>query len=168
MAGVSGDEKREAHARVVARLREQAGEVRRLVTGLDDSALSTRTDLEKWSVKELLCHLLRVQQVFEGRLDRLLSEHDPAIANYEPEEDPEFGRLVARPAERSLAEYLEGRQRLIERLAILEPRQWHRPGHHPDYPSYDVHFAMEYMAHHEAHHIYQIFQRRAPFAPAPH
>jgi len=29
-------------------------------------------------------------------------------------------------------------------------------------------FCIEYMAHHEAHHIYQIYQRRSPFGPLPH
>ena len=28
-------------------------------------------------------------------------------------------------------------------------------------PVYDVHFCMEYMGHHEAHHIFQMFERRA-------
>ncbi len=30
-----------------------------------------------------------------------------------------------------------------------------------------VHFAMEYLAHHEAHHIYQMYQRRSPLASLP-
>lgn len=165
---MAGERTAEAHARVLARLEDQAGDVRRLVAGLDEAALSTRTEAEKWSVKELLCHLLRVQQVFERRLERLLTEPDPAIANYSPEGDPEFPALVARPSAPLLSEFLETRRRLLARLASLEPAQWHRPGHHPDYANYDVHFAMEYMAHHEAHHLYQMFQRRAPLAPPPH
>ena len=29
-------------------------------------------------------------------------------------------------------------------------------------------FGVEYMAHHEAHHIYQMFQRRVVFGKLPH
>ena len=61
-----------------------------------------------------------------------------------------------------------GRRRIVAKLMDLSPEEWHRPGTHPDYPSYDVHFCIEYMAHHEAHHIYQMFERRAAFAPTPH
>ncbi len=112
--------------------------------------------------------MLRVQQVFEQRLDAMLAEENPSIAGYGPDGDAEFGRLAALPAEQSLEEFLEGRRRLLARLAKLEPSEWHRAGRHPDYPRYDVHFAMEYLAHHEAHHIYQMYERRAPLAPVPH
>jgi hypothetical protein len=40
----------------------------------------------------------------------------------------------------------------------------HRAGRHPEFDHYDVHFQVEYMA----HHIYQMFQRRAPFGQMPH
>jgi hypothetical protein len=31
-----------------------------------------------------------------------------------------------------------------------------------------VHFCVEYLTHHEAHHLYQMFQRRAPLGVIPH
>jgi len=160
--------KEKAHHRIADRLKQQADDVERLASDLDEAALSKRTVSEKWSLNELLCHLWRVHQVFEKRLDALLSKENPEIVSYEPERDPEFPGLIALPAERSRAEFLSGRRRLISRLETLSPADWHRKGRHPEYPHYDVHFAMEYMAHHEAHHIYQMFQRRAPLAEAPH
>lgn len=168
MAGADDGGKRKAHERVIARLRDQAQDVRRLCSGLDEEALSRRVKPEKWSLKELVCHLLRVQQVFEVRLEAMLAEENPLLAGYEPEGDAEFDGWAALPADRSLGEFLEGRGRLVSRLEKLEPGAWHRAGRHADYPSYDVHFAMEYLAHHEAHHIYQMFERRAPLAPPPH
>lgn len=164
----AGGGKRKAHERVVARLSDQADDVRRLCSGLEEEALSRRVKPEKWSLKELVCHLLRVQQVFEKRLEAMLTEQSPVMAGYEPEGDAEFDRWAALPPDRSLGEFLEARGRLVSRLEKLEPGGWHRPGRHPDYPRYDVHFAMEYLAHHEAHHIYQMFERRAPLAPVPH
>jgi hypothetical protein len=160
--------KEDAHRRVISRLREQAEEVRRLFSGLDEAKLSTRTIPEKWSLKELVCHLGRVQQVFQTRLDALLTQDSPVIASYEPEGDAEFDRMAARPAEESLSEFLAARRKLTDRLDRLSAAQWHRSGSHPECPRYDVHFAMEYLGHHEAHHIYQMFQRRAPLAEAPH
>jgi hypothetical protein len=69
---MAGERKAGACARILARLEGQAEDVRRLVAGLGEAALSTRTKPESWSVKELLCHLLRIQQVFERRLERPL------------------------------------------------------------------------------------------------
>lgn len=167
MAQTPKEDEREAHRRIIARLREQAEDVRRLCADLDEAARGKRTIPDKWSVKELVCHLARVQRVFEARLDRLLSEDSPEIVSYEPEGDAEFDRMAALPSDRSLRDFLSARERLLGRLEKLAPTEWRRAGSHPEYPRYDVHFAMEYLAHHEAHHIYQMFQRRAPLAPPP-
>ena len=164
---MQGD-KHEAHRHLVARLRQQAGDVRRLTSGLEEGSLARRLKPEQWSLKELVCHLWRVQQVFEGRIEAMLREETPAITRYEPEGDAEFAGLVAQPAAVSLASFLDSRTELSKRLEALTPSDWHRPGRHPDFPHFDVHFQVEYMVHHEAHHIYQMYQRRAPLRKLPH
>jgi hypothetical protein len=161
-------DKHEVHRKLVARLREQAGDVRRLTSGLDEESLSRRLKPQQWSLKELVCHLWRVQQVFEGRIEAMLAQDNPAIARYDPEGDAEFERLAALPAAESLAGFLDDRARLAGRLEALSPPDWHRSGSHPEFPHYDVHFQVEYMVHHEAHHIYQMYQRRAPLGKVPH
>lgn len=156
------------HRRVIERLRGQAEDVERLASGLDEEALARRVIPEKWSLKEIVCHVLRVQQIFEARLDRILAQENPQIVSYAPEGDLEFERLAAQPAAEPLAAFLSDRARLLSRLETLSPGDWHRPARHPEYPHYDVHFQMEYLAHHEAHHIYQMYQRRAPLSEVPH
>jgi hypothetical protein len=161
-------DKHEAHRKLVARLRELTEDVRRITAGLDENSLATRTIPDKWSLKELVCHLLRVQDVFEGRVEAMLAEENPPIARYDPEGDKEFDKMTARPGQETLAGYFKSRQRFADRLAKLSPEEWHRRGRHSDFPHYDVHFQVEYMLHHEAHHIYQMFQRRAPLGKMPH
>ena len=161
-------DKHEAHRRLIARLRQQADDVRRIAAGLDEASLAKRTIPEKWSLKELVCHLDRIQEVFEGRVEAMLTEENPTLASYEPDDDPDFATCVRRPTWNTLADFLARRERLAERLADLPPGQWHRPGRHPEYGGYDVHFCVEYLAHHEAHHIYQMLQRRSPLGPIPH
>jgi hypothetical protein len=158
---------RAAHARLVQRLRDQADDVRRLVAGLGEESLSKRTIPEKWSLKELVCHVLRVQRVFSERLETTLTQENPSLTSYEPEGDAVFEKLAARPAEETLAAYFAERERHLERLEDLLPAEWHRVARHPEFPHYDVHFQTDYLVHHEAHHIYQMLQRRTPFGPLP-
>jgi hypothetical protein len=54
-----------------------------------------------------------------------------------------------------LPELASDAARLTEGLQQLDPADWRRSGRHPDFPRYDVHFQVEYMAHHEAHQIPQ-------------
>ena len=164
----SHSDKHEAHRSLVARLRQQADDVRHITAGLDDAALAKRTVPGKWSLNELVCHLDRVQQIFESRIDSVLAQDNPAIASYDPEGDKEFEKMAARPGREALAVFLESRDRFAARLEKLAPAEWHRAGKHPDFPHYDVHFQVEYMAHHEAHHLYQMFQRRQPLGKMPH
>jgi hypothetical protein len=160
--------KHEAHGRLVARLRQQADDVRHITSGLDESAFAKRTVPDKWSLKELVCHLHRVQQVFEERLDAMLTQENPTIARYDPEGDQDFERMTGRSAAEALTRFLEDRERLAQRLEKLSPAEWHRPGRHPEFAHFDVHFQIEYMGHHEAHHVYQMFQRRVPLGKLPH
>jgi DinB superfamily len=161
-------DKHEAHLRLVARLRQQADDVRRLTEGVDGETLAKRAKPQEWSLKELVCHLYRLQDVFEGRIDAMLTLDNPAVASYAPDGDTEFDRLAARPGSNCVTNFLQERDRFARRLEELTPAQWHRAGRHPDFPQYDVHFQVEYMLHHEAHHVYQMLQRRVPLGKLPH
>src|SRR5712692_1810052 len=138
-----------SHDKLIERLRSQASEVRRLCAELDEETIARRVKPEKWSVKEVLAHIGRLQQVFEGRLEALLTQENPTIVAYEPEDDPEFETIASKSSGELLKWFEDTRGRIIGRLERLTAAEWHRPGRHPDYPGYDVHFCMEYMGHHE-------------------
>ena len=161
-------DKHAAHLALVERLRRQAAEVRRLTSGIPEEMLATPTVPGKWSLKELVCHFRRMEEIFGNRFSRLLFEDNPPVIPYSPDGDEEFLRLTERPTEDVLGDYLCEREALCRRLETLSAADWHRKGRHPEFPHYDVHFQAEYMAHHEAHHIYQLFQRRVPLGKLPH
>jgi len=168
MAEHQHSDKHEAHRNLVGRLREMTGDVKRITAGLDEASLAKRTVADKWSLKELLCHLERMQEVFDARIEAMLSRDNPAVAKYEPDDDPEFDKMLAKPGAETLAAFLAHRGHFTDSLEKLSPAEWHRSGQHPQFPNYDVHFQVEYMMHHEAHHIYQMFQRRLPLGKMPH
>jgi len=165
---VSHSDMHEAYRSLVKRLRVHAEDVRRITAGLDDVSMATQTVPGKWSLQELVCHLFRMQDVFEARVESMLAVEKPAVVPYSPDGDAEFEKMAARAAKDTLADFLESRERFAQRLEQLSPAEWHRKGQHPEYPHYDVHFQVEYMVHHEAHHIYQMFQRRVPLGKMPH
>jgi hypothetical protein len=160
--------KHAAHGRLVERLRSQGAEVERLTRDLNDDALSKHTVPGKWSLRELVCHLWRVQRLFEGRIEAMVARDNPIILPYSPEGDREFELLVAHQATETRAAFLADRDSFAARLDDLSPAAWHRSGQYPDLACFDVHFQVEYMAHHEAHHIYQLFERRVPLGKLPH
>jgi hypothetical protein len=152
------------HTRLAARLRDQANDIRRLVSGLDEEALARRPIPEKWSLKELVAHLWRVQEVFESRIEAMLTRTKPTLKSYDPEGDLEFAAKLANTSGDLLAGFLGDREELASLLDSLSPGDWRHRGIHPEYRHYDVQLAVEYMACHEAHHIYQMLQRREQVA----
>jgi len=162
------DAKHEAHHRLLRRLEDQSRDVERLTAGLGDDVIARRVVEGKWSLKELAGHLWRVQQVFEGRLDAMLRGGNPKLESWNPDHDPPFERMLQRSSSEVISGFRAARAAFVERLTKLGPAEWHRPGQHPDFPLYDVHFMIEYLAHHEAHHIYQMYQRRVGLGKIPH
>src|SRR5262245_40504714 len=152
---------------MIERLRTHSADVRRLTSGLDAGSFDRRPKPDKWSLKELVCHLWRVQDVFEKRIEAMLAQDGAAVEPYNPEGDAQFNVLAALPPAEVLDGFFRERERLVSRLSALAEEQWLRKGAHPEYPRYGVAFQVEYMVHHEAHHLYQIYQRRAAFGPVP-
>jgi hypothetical protein len=157
------DDQDRARRELVARLRQLASDVRRLTAGFDDLTLRHRAAAEQWSLIELVCHVRVVQQLFEGRIDAMLERDAPAFESYAPENDASFATLIASsPGREEVQRFLTDRDRFTSRLETLTPDEWRRTGRHPTFGIFDVQFLVEYMAHHEAHHVYQMFTRRVP------
>jgi hypothetical protein len=152
---------------MVERLQMHAGDVRRLTSGLDAASLDRPSAPDKWSLKKIVCHLWRVQDVFEKRIEAMLAHDAAAVEAYNPEGDAQFNLLAALPAAEVPRGFLSARDYFVSRLYAITPEQWQRTGRHPEYPGYGIAFQVEYMVHHEAHHLYQIYQRRAAFGPVP-
>jgi hypothetical protein len=153
------------HTRLAARLLDQANDIRRLTAGLDEEALARRPIPEKWSLKELVAHLWRVQEVFESRIEAMLTQTKPSLAPYDANSDPGFEAKLNSTFEELLAGFMGDRDELTSLLDSLSAGDWRHRGMHPEYRHYDVRFAVEYLACHEAHHIYQMLQRRELVAP---
>jgi hypothetical protein len=152
-----------ARRALILRLRDLGDDVRRLTAGFDDETLRRQTAPGKWSLIELACHLWVVQQMFEARIDAMLEREAPAFEPYAPENDAAFAALIASgPGSQQVDQFLTDRDRFAGRLDTLTAAEWLRQGRHPTFGIFDIAFLVEYMAHHEAHHVYQIFTRRVP------
>jgi len=168
MAHDAHSDKHQAHLSLIDRLKMNGRDIARLCAKAEETDLSKPSPEGRWSLKELVCHLWRCQQVFAGRIEAMLTSVNPEVVRYDPDNDTEFAVLTAQPATEALAGFQREREALLAKLGALSPEQWHRPGGHPEYSHYDVHFQVEYMLHHEGHHLYQMYQRRAAMGKIPH
>src|SRR4029450_8105917 len=102
---------------VIDRLCQHADDVQRITTGLDDAALERRTVADQWSLVELVCHLLRVQDLFDERITAMLERDEPSFESYAPENDHGFADFVAsRRGTEAVSAFLIERRRFADRL----------------------------------------------------
>lgn len=147
--------------RLTQALLDQADDISRITAGLDETSLAKRVEVGKWSLKELVAHLLRVQQVFEGRVVAMVTEDNPAVTPYDPDGDPAFAPLLDRQARELIVSFVTNRDLFVGQLMTFSDAEWQRAGRHPEIPGYNVETQVEHMVYHEAHHIYQMLNRRA-------
>ncbi len=155
------------HRALLLRLKQQGDDVKRLCTGLDEASWTKKIIPGKWSLKELVCHLYRIQQVIEMRIVAMVTQENPQVEAYDPEKDPNFPKLLERPGQDIHIAFQTNRALLLAQLKLMSQEDWERKGRHPEYPHYDVYTQIELMVYHEAHHIYQILERRVQLGEIP-
>jgi hypothetical protein len=110
-AGVNDkQDKSQIHQRLVERLRRHALDVVRMTRGLDERALSARSEQDSWSLKELVAHMRRVQQVFASRIETMLAQDNPALPSYSPDKDTEMRSMVDAEGQMLVEVFLRERQ----------------------------------------------------------
>jgi RimJ/RimL family protein N-acetyltransferase/uncharacterized damage-inducible protein DinB len=141
----------------------------RLVTQLDalplllgdasPEALRRRTASGKWSAHENLAHIARVNELFLGRVQRILAENAPAIPQYRAEEDADWPAWAALSTDEVRQRLTVLRSDLVGVAARLTPAELARPGTHSRFGPMPLTLWIEFFLLHEAHHLYTILKR---------
>ena len=63
----------------LGRLRQTPGELERSISGKTEAELSRRPDAHNWSVKEIVCHLRDVEELFQIRFHTVVALDEPRI-----------------------------------------------------------------------------------------
>jgi uncharacterized damage-inducible protein DinB len=115
-----------------------------------------RPSPEKWSAHEHACHLAEVHPMFFKRLDLMLSEKNPIIKPYFPDQDDEPELLLKTNLDEALERFAVDRKKLVEKLNKLSSEDWKRTANHEEYANYSVFIMFRHLALHDYLHIYRI------------
>jgi DinB superfamily len=146
----------ETIASIIEALERAPSIVLPLVREVPATLLKRRPAPAKWSVHEHACHLAQVDRLYSSRLDQILEQPEPVITPYDPGRDEEDDVFLRMNLERSLEQYVEGRQILVKRLRQLAPEAWNRTAEHAEYSHYSVFIMFRHVALHDLFHAYRI------------
>ena len=141
---------------VIVSLDNAPGLILPLVREVPAAILKRRPQPGKWSAHEHACHLAVVHKIFFPRLDAMLTEPNPRIAPYNPDQNETEDHLLRLDLEESLNRFVADRRSLVERLKALRPDDWNRTAEHPEYAHYSIFIMFRHLALHDLFHAYRI------------
>jgi DinB superfamily len=135
----------------LGRLRQTPGDLERAITGKTDAELARRPDGRNWCVKEIICHLRDVEELFQIRFHTILAIDEPRIFvlgasaddlaawriggaighPLDPDRWAEDRQYLRNDAREALAAFQRRRGEVLSLLESLSPTEWHRVGVHP-------------------------------------
>lgn len=139
-------------------LRGNIGALYGLLQGIKDNFWMQHPDPEEWSIMQIVCHLKESEQAVQRpRLQRILNENNPFLADPNPPPGPEHppcdddGYRVA-------GEFVRERMKTLQFLGSLDAEHWHRPARHSVFgPTTLLEMAL-FTAQHDRLHLDQLCQ----------
>ena len=136
------------------------GQLRAAVAGLDREPLISRPIPGKWSVLEVVCHLVDTDANIAHRLKRVLSEARPVFERVKPDLMLAALAYHSRDIEEELELFDLGRKQIARILRASPPEAWERVGVIGDRGDRTVVQMVNGAVEHLAHHLKFVEEKR--------
>jgi hypothetical protein len=111
---------------------------------------------DAWSALEYACHVRDVHRIFAGRLDAMLTEHDPQFANWDQDETAVEDDYASQDPATVATELVEAAQAVAATYAAVQGDQWQRPGRRSNGSVFTVDTLGRYHLHDDVHHLWDV------------
>jgi hypothetical protein len=136
---------------VVAALEDQPRETLALLSGLSEEQGDYRYAPDKWSIKEMLGHVIDAERVFSYRALRFARDDRTPLASFEQNDYVRAGDFGDRRLADLIEEFVAVRRATVWLFRQLSPEAWIRQGVASDNPV-SVRAVAYIIAGHELHH----------------
>lgn len=115
-------------ADIVAVLKSQGQQLKDLLSGLSDEEANFRYAPEKWSIKQVLGHLMDTERIFSYRALRISRADKTPIEGFEQDDYVHHGPFEHCPFADMIAEYQGVRAATVSLFRALNHDEWLRRG----------------------------------------
>ncbi len=117
--------------RLLHNLKSLPNELDDLLKDLDEETLRWRPIPNKWSIKEIMCHLRDMERLaYLARYRRILSEDNPLLPNVDQDRLAFESDYINQDAHAALQEFKQLRSETIQTLEAAPAAAWSRSGTH--------------------------------------
>jgi DinB superfamily len=139
-----------------------AAKIKTLVKGKPAAKLRKRPAPDKWSVAEIVTHLVDTEIVGGYRMRTILGAPGGPIAAFDQDVWATSGHYANRDAHQSLEHFTAVREANLALLKTLTPEQWKHYGMHAERGQETIEHVVRMFAGHDLNHIQQIQNIVAP------
>ena len=116
----------------------------------------TRPAPEVWSPLEYGCHVRDVYRRFDGRLEQMLTDHDPTFENWDQDATAVEDRYAEQDPSVVARELSDAAARIADRFDTVAGEQWERPGRRSNGSLFTVETLARYLVHDPVHHLHDV------------
>jgi hypothetical protein len=117
--------------RIIWNLKSLPNELEDLLKDLDEETLRWRPIPNKWSIKEIMCHLRDMErEAYLARYKKLLTEDYPTLPNVDQNRIADEGDYINQDTKTALEDFKRLREETIQTLESAPPEAWLRGGVH--------------------------------------
>jgi uncharacterized damage-inducible protein DinB len=155
----------DAISEVLANLAAAPRRLERLASSLSPRAAATRPAPDKWSAKEIICHLADCELVYGFRYRKILAEPDAALVPFDQDAWAKSLQYQSQSLKSALAAFGALRNAHVVLFKSLAAESWERSGRHPDYGVLTLKQLVSHLASHDQSHVAQIERLCPPPKP---
>ncbi len=145
---------------MLERVQTVSRELKAEIADLDEGLADFSPAKGEWSIKEIICHLRDVEQIFQQRMVLMLEEEEPFLRGYNPQEMAIERDYPSEKWAMVLPAFLEIHKLNLDLLSRLEPFEWFRGAIHQERGHITIYDIAETLVDHFQLHIGQIRQNK--------
>ena len=130
--------------------------IEKILMAAGPNELHWKPAADRWSIGEVLGHLVDVEKLFRGRVQKMVKEDNPVIDPYDQNQVAATGKYAEKPALDFLREFCHERDLSVSWLRYAFPAVGARTGRHGEIGTVTVAQTVSEWAFHDLGHIRQM------------
>ncbi len=115
-------------SRILALLTQAPLRLEKATRGFPMTRLYLRTDMEPWSISDMLAHLRACSDVWGNSIIAMITQDNPTLRYVSPRSWVKKPTYLAQEFAAALESFTQERQKLVKALALLDEAGWARCG----------------------------------------
>jgi uncharacterized damage-inducible protein DinB len=131
-----------------------------LLAGVTEAELDTRYDPDRFTLREVVCHLADWEEIWLERMQRIVRENQPPLASYDEGQMAIENDYARQDFDAAFTRFVARRDALLAFLAERTEEDWNRLGIHSAIGSLTLGDLATLVLAHDGYHVRQIVEFR--------